>query len=82
MLTELLSTVIGAGATGAVGLVYSLIAGRFRAARDKAAKYENLADQQEKIIDNLKDQIRDLRTVALVQKSLGRAQPKGSDDDE
>lgn len=80
VLTELISSIAGAGATGAVGTVYSVIASRFRAARNKAEKYETLADQQDKLIENLRDQIRDLKTVALIRSELGNAQSKGPKD--
>lgn len=82
MTTDLVSSIAGAGVTGVITLIFSIIAGRFRAAKARAEKWEAVAEQQDQVIDNLKDQIRDLRTVALVQERLQVLRPKGPQSDD
>jgi hypothetical protein len=69
-----------ADAAGIVGILSALISvhlGRVRRERTRADKWEAVAGQLTAANENLKDQVRDLRTVALVNERLNARLPKG-----
>lgn len=66
-----------AGVVGVLTAVVSVHLSRVRRERQRADKWEAVADQLRTANADLKDQVRDLRTVALVNERLNARLPKG-----
>lgn len=76
-----LDAVIGdlAGSAGVLTAIVSVHLSRVRRERTRADKWEAVAAERAATNEDLKDQVRDLRTVALVNERLNARLPKGHD---
>lgn len=68
-----------AGVFGILTTVVSVHLSRVRRERTRADKWEAVAAERAATNEDLKDQVRDLRTVALVNERLNARLPKGHD---